>query len=220
MLGTAPWCKLQAAPISGSLCLIAVASVLSGRNRTLNSSARMKAFAAFCAGAVLTTCIMVVVLIKTHATREFWLSYIQGNLSQAGPLSLQSLIVHFCVVFLLTPIHQFILVGILGVFLYELRSINKPLILHYNKWIVASLWIYAGAGLLAVCRAKYFFPHYTIFVIAPIAYLATLATCEGIRQYIVRMGWPRKLGSWLALALLGVTLCMYTAYARPICANG
>ena len=213
MLGAAPWCKLQAAPISGSLCLVAVASVLSARDRTLSFSARTKELAAFCAGAALTTCMMAVVLIKTHAIGEFWSSYIQGNLSQAGPLSLQSLIIHLCVVFLLTPIHQFILVGILGLLLYEVCAINKPLVLHNNKWIVASLWIYIGAGLIAVCRAKYFFPHYTIFVVAPTAYLATLSACAGISQCPVRIGWPRKAGSWLALALLGVILCVYTAYA-------
>ncbi len=85
-------------------------------------------------------------------------SYIQGNLSQAGPLSLQSLIIHLCVVFLLTPIHQFILVGILGLLLYEVCAINRPLVLHHNKWIVASLWIYTGSRTNRGVQSKVFLP--------------------------------------------------------------
>ena len=211
-LGAAPWCKLQAAPISGALCLTAVAAVLSSRGPILSFSARAKALVALCVGAALTSCIMVLVLLDTHAVGEFWRSYIQGNLAQAGSFSLLAIIVHVYLVVLITPIHQFVLVGSLGVLLHEFDTINTPLHFNQRTWIAISLWAYAGAGLLAVCRAKYFFPHYAILLIAPTAYAATVFACGGITKGRVSMRWPHRPESWLAVAIVFAALCTYMAY--------
>ena len=75
-----------------------------------------------------------------------------------------------------------------------------------------SLWAYAGAGLLAVCRAKYFFPHYAIFLVAPTAYAATIFGSGGITRAGLRMRWPGKPESWIAVAIVLVTLCTYMPY--------
>ena len=114
-LGTAPWCKLQAAPIACALALVVLAAIFRERGRSFSLSSRAREVIVFCAGAILTTCIMLTVLAKTGAINEFWHSYILGNLAAAGPLSLAGVIENFLLLFLVWPFRQPLLVSVLGI---------------------------------------------------------------------------------------------------------
>ena len=60
-LGTAPWCKLQAVPITGALGLVVLAAIFRDRGSSFRFSSRVKELIAFCAGAILTTCVMLAI---------------------------------------------------------------------------------------------------------------------------------------------------------------
>ena len=114
-LGTAPWCKLQAAPITCALALVALAAIFRERGHSFSFSLRIKELIAFGIGTVLTACIMLAVLAKTGAINEFWHSYILGNLAAAGPFSLTGVIENFLLLFLVWPFRQPLLVAVFSI---------------------------------------------------------------------------------------------------------
>ena len=177
VLGAAPWCKLQAAPITLALGLVFLAAVLRDRGRSFSLSRRMKELIAFSVGAVLTTCVMLAILAKCGAISDFWYSYIQGNLAYAGPLSLTSIIAKFWFTFLTWPIHEPLLVAFLGLGLLVRTSPSANVLLFSKekKWAFNAVLVYAGAALIAICRSQYSFHHYTIFLVPPMTYLAAVA---------------------------------------------
>jgi hypothetical protein len=212
MLGAAPWCKLQAVPITGALGLVVLAAIFRDRGPSFSFSLRMKELVAFCAGAALTTCVVLAILAKTGAMKDFWYSYILNSLAYAGPLSLTGSILHFLLIFLTSPVHQLLLVACLGVLVHESRSIDIPLLFKERKWAAAGLLVYAGAALFAICRPRYFFPHYTIFLVPPMTYLAAvLASPEATSRTKTRQS-PRRLISGAVLVLFFATIGLYVAY--------
>ena len=67
-VGTAPWCKLQAVPITGALGLVVLAAIFRDRGPSFRSRGG-KELIAFGTGAVLTTCVMLAILAKIGAMR-------------------------------------------------------------------------------------------------------------------------------------------------------
>jgi hypothetical protein len=174
VLGAAPWCKLQAVPITGALGLLVVAAIFRDRGPSFSFSLRVKELIAFCVGAALTTCVILAILAKCGAIEDFWYSYIRGALVYAGPLSLTKSVAKFLGLFLFWPLRQPLLVALLGVGLlvYGVRSGNILLLFKNRRWACIGLLVYAGAALFAVCRSPYSFATYSIFLVPPMTYLA------------------------------------------------
>jgi hypothetical protein len=172
-LGTAPWCKLQAAPITCALSLVVMAAIFKERGHSFSLSLRVKELLSFCVGAVLTTCVMLAVLARTGAMKEFWYSYILGNLAAAGPLSLIGGIENFLLLFVVWPFRQPLLVAVLSIGLL-VHAYRRGDIRHFfktRKWTGIGLLAYTGAALFAACRPRYSVGTYGIFLIPPITYL-------------------------------------------------
>jgi len=214
VLGAAPWCKLQAVPITGALGLVVLAAIFRGRGPSFSSSWRVKELIAFCAGAVLTACVMLAILAKSGAIKVFWYSYIRGNLGFAGSLSLTRSIRHFLLIFLNSPVHQLCLVASLGVGLqlYVSRSADILLLFKKRKWACRGLFVYAGAALFAVCRPRFFFPHYTFFLVPPMTYLAAVLASPEVADRTKSRQSPHRLISDLVRVLLLATIGLYVAY--------
>ena len=121
---------------------------------------------------------MLAILAKSGAIKDFWYSYILDNLAYAGSLSLNRAVRHFQHIFLNSPIHQLLLVALLGVGLLVCASRSADILLLFKrkKWACSGLLVYAGAALFAVCRPRFFFLHYAIFLVPPMTYLAAVLT--------------------------------------------
>ena len=157
-LGTAPWCKLQAVPISGALGFVVLAAIFRDRGSSFRFSWRVKELIAFSTGAILTTCVMLAILAKTGAMRDFWYSYILNSFAYAGPLSLTGSITNFLLLFLVWPLRQSLLFWLLvvGLLVHTFRSGDLLLFYKNKKWACIGLLTYAAAALFAACR-----PHYS-----------------------------------------------------------
>lgn len=174
VLGTAPWCKLQAVPIAAALGLVVLAAIFRDRGPSFRFSWRVKELVAFGAGAVLTTCVMLAILAKIGAMQDFWYSYILGNLASAGPLGLTRCITNCLLLFLVWPLRQPWLVALLGIGLlvHVIRSGDIQLLFKNRKWAWIGLLAYAGAALFAACRPRYSIGTYAMWVVPPMTYLA------------------------------------------------
>ena len=212
VLGTAPWCKLQAVPITGALGLVVLAAIFRDRGPSFSASWRLKELIAFCAGAVLITCIMLAILAKIGAIQDFWYSYIRANLAFAGSLGLTGIFVNFWLIILTSPVHQLLLVAFLGVLVRESLSVDIPLLFRNRKWAGTGLVVYAGAALFAVCRASYSFPHHAIFLVPPMTYLAAVLVSPEVVDLTKSRRSPHRLISGLVLVLLFATIGLYVAY--------
>ncbi len=158
------------------LGLVCLAAIFRDRGPSFSFSLRVKELIAFCAGAVLTTCVMLAILAKTGAIEDFWNSYIRGQCCLCRPAELDRIIVNFLLIFLTWPFRQPLLVALLGVVLlvHASRSADILLLFKKRKWACIGLLVYAGAALFAVCRPSYSFAHYAIFLVPPMTYLAAV----------------------------------------------
>lgn len=212
VLGTAPWCKLQAGPISGALGLLFLAAVFRKKGLSSEFSWRAKQLTAFCVGAVLTTSVMLAILIKTGALEDFWNSYIRANLVYAGPPSFARSIVNVIVILLVPPINQLLVVGIGLVVLVSLAD-EKPRFSATQRWALSGVVIYTGAALVAISRVTNLFPHHAIFLVAPMTYLVVdLLPVDGSRL-MQDLRSPFKPRAVVLLLVLGSYVAIYTAYA-------
>ena len=96
----------------------------------------------------MTTCVMLAILAKSGAIEDFWSSSILQNLFYAGPFRLKTSILHLLLIFLVSPLHQLLLVALLGagLLVYASRSTGILLLFKKEKW--------ACIGLLATSRCK------------------------------------------------------------------
>ena len=210
VLGAAPWCKLQGAPITLALGLVFLAAVLRDRGRSLSLSWRIKELIAFSVGAVLTTCVMLAILAKCGAISDFWDSYIRANLALHGSMNLTSIIAKFWFTFLAWPIHEPLLLASLGLGLLVRTSPSANVLLFSKekKWGFNGVLVYAGAALMAICRSQYSFHHYTIFLVPPMTYLAAVAFSappEAVEPIKSRRSPPRVIFA-LVLILVFATI--------------
>ena len=173
-------------------------------------SLRLKELVAFCAGAVLPTCVMLAILVKTGAFKDFWYSYILCNLAYAGPQSLIRLILLSVLVFLISPLLPLLLVALLGVLAH---ASEVPPLFKKRKWAYGGLLVYAGAALFAVCRPSFFYLHYVIFLVPPITYLAAVLASPESADLTESRQSPRRLMRGLALMLIVATIGLYVTYA-------
>jgi hypothetical protein len=208
-LGTAPWCKLQAAPITAALGLVVLAAIFRARGSSFSFSWRVKELIAFSAGAVLTSCVMLAVLAETGAIRDFWYSYILNSLAYAGPLSLTGIITNLLLLFLFWPLRQPLLFWLLGVGLVVHASQGGDILLFFRKrkWACIGLLAYAGAALFAACRPRYSIGTYAILLVPPMTYLAAapLRTFPEVAYLRKSLRAPHRL-IFVVLVLLFATI--------------
>ena len=149
-LGAAPWCKIQAVPITGALGLVVLVAIFRlGATSSLLS--RFRQALAFILGATLTTCIMLFVLEQCGGMKDFWASYILNNLAYAGGMTLAGSIVNCFIIFLISPLNQLLLVG-LCLLAYASTSEEHAPLDDGKKWALRGLVVYAGSALFAVSR--------------------------------------------------------------------
>ena len=179
VLGTAPWCKLQAGPITGALGLVVLAAIFKDKEADVSFSRRVKGLIAFGGGGVLTTCVMLAILAKTDAVKDFWYSYIQGNVAYAGTLpSLITSIEDFLVICVSWPLRQPLLIALVGLGLLVQGPTRTDILLLFkkNKWAFSGLLAYAASALFAICRVRYLSITTLCFSYLPIVtYLAAVA---------------------------------------------
>lgn len=171
--GAAPWCKLQAGPITASLCLFMAAASYSGAGNDNTNSVRMSRLAALIAGAGLTTCLMFVILAQTGAVQDFWTSYIGGNLAYAGKTSFIKNILNCLLIFIMTPLNQLVVVGG-GILCLVYGDVRLQICSVRQRWMLTGIAAYALGGIISVARVGFLFRHHAIFLLPPIAYTAAV----------------------------------------------
>jgi hypothetical protein len=218
-LGASPWAKIQAAPVAVALGLLLLATIFRSENLSSSWLRRGKEVVALACGAVLTTCIFLVVVAESGALRDFWTSYILSKAAFAGKLSLAHGLEDFSLMCLLSPVNQLLLVAILGIYLLDYASASGEAMLAFKKqgWALGGLLIYAGAGLFATCRPEYPSPKHAIFFIPPMAYIAAILASWGVTALM--RSFPQRqtptagiLMPLLGVLLLGATVALYLGY--------
>lgn len=172
-IGAAPFCKLQALPIAAAMGLAVLAASLSDKRRSAKFWHRMMQSTALCGGALLPAGAILGLVAWSGALKDFWFSYILGNLAYAGPWNWARTLAHLdwlAAPVGLLPLLLTVAAG-LALLVYG-RSKSKTFVLSWGEgWVFGSLLPYAGTALFAVSRPTTFFPHYTILALHPITYL-------------------------------------------------
>ncbi len=212
-LGAAPWCKLQAGPVSAAICFLVTATLFVGvRARLFKPSQRAAQFIVFGFGSALPSIIVLTYLYATGAVSDFWFSYIGGNLAYAGKSVSSSLISNFITLVLATPVHLLLAVAIVGLVLLSLYGAQDELrlLINKHKWFYSGTLIYLAAGLYSACRVTYLWPKHAMFFLAPLTYLAALLVVAGLAafQQQRRAAKTRAPGGFVVPA---ITLCLAAA---------
>ena len=217
-LGMAPWGKLQAGPVMAALELLTVSLVLLGMKQ-LSLRQRLSDVVAYGFGSVLASCIVFVELVRFHVLDDAWYSYIQGNLTYAGRLSVAGILENVILLLLATPIHQLALVMILGVVLLDGfgPSYAVSTLVKERGWLFAGLCVYAAAALFSGCRVRYIWPKHAMFLVPPLTYIAALFLAAGIDAFLK---WRRARQSYTTavlrlipvLLVFSATVSLYIAY--------
>jgi hypothetical protein len=170
-LGITPWCKLQALPIAGAMILVVSVQIFLSRDRSFLVPLD---FFLFWFGALLPSGLMFTVLVKAGVVRDFWNSYIMSNLGYAGYFNWWTLVRHIQWA-LWSPEMRPLSIAVFVATLTLLWLSRTPRGLGYpaiNFWPVCSATVFFVTSLFAVCRPATAFPHYTIFLLHPMIYLA------------------------------------------------
>jgi len=213
-LGLAPWFKLQAAPISCALAVVAVATAVCYRRASFKIATRVKEVIEFCAGALLCSIVMLFILGRTGAMIDFWNSYVRAAVAYTGPFNPKSMVENFLLLVIVWPLRQPLVVALLGLFLliHGWRSGDIVVLLKRKKWTSAGILVYLGAALFAACRPPYSFSTYAIFLVAPLIYLvaAPMRDLPSIGG-LVRGAQSRH---WVAFGLILLLVVMTFDVAR------
>ncbi len=212
-MGAAPWCKLQALPIAGALGLMVVAAIFRARTSCFSVSRRAMEVVAFGCGGVLTTCVMLAVLAECGAMKDFWYSYILGNLSYAEKLHWTRAVANFLLL-LNTPLHQLLLVAAIGILLlaYGSQGNITSLLFKAHRWAFSGIMVYAGGALFAVCRPRYSEPHHAIFLLPPLTYAAAILLSQGISGLAATWQAQHRFKAGILVSWLCAAVALYVAY--------
>ena len=172
-LGLAPWCKLQALPMAvaiGATVLLAIARLPADTRYGHNLPTELQSF---CAGAFVPGAAILVFVARAGAMKDFWYSYVLGNLNYAGEPHLSLVFEHLGDAFAqpeLLPL--VVLVSVAVVLFASLSCTKRKLVLSTSElWIFGGASVWLAAAIAAICRPAQFFPHYTIFLLHPLTYL-------------------------------------------------
>ncbi len=215
-VGTAPWCKVQAAPLSAALGLLLLISTFRARDSGGRRAQRAAEVMALSCGAALMAGVILTIVVESGATKDFWYSYVLNNIAYAGKLRLGHMLGNLLLLIVFTPVHLLLLTAVLGIGVCDYASPPGEALAHsrQNRWALAGLLVYAGVGLYTACRATHFWPK-DMFFIPPMTYLAAVLASMGVNAWTNNNHVPaermsRSLLSWLGLFLLGcmVALCI------------
>jgi hypothetical protein len=210
VLGAAPWCKLQSAPISLALSLVVLAAIFKSADFRSRRS-QVTAAALFSFGLALTTLVFLSTLAVSGAITDFWKSYILANLGFAGDVNIMSIAVNCLTIFVISPLNQLLFSG-LGLLLYVSQLPGSQELTKKQKWAMGGLVVYAAAALLAVGRVRYLFPHHAMFVIPPMTCILALLAGRAVSAGFQRQQYAHKMMAIFLLILLGATGTIYVAY--------
>jgi hypothetical protein len=174
-VGAAAFCKLQALPIAAEMGIGVLAASLSDRRFSAKLSHRVTQSTTLCAGALLPAGAILGPVARAGALRDFWFSYILGNLAYAGPPNWTRTLAHLDWLAAPVGLVPLVLTGVLAValFVYSRSKSNTLGLSWKERWLFGNLLLYGGAALFAVSRPSTFFPHYTTLALHPITYLGT-----------------------------------------------
>lgn len=207
-LGAVPFCKLQATPIAAALSVTVLAAISSGTPLPRGRSHRVTQAAAFCAGALVPAIAILSLVIRAGVIRDFWYSYVLGNIAYAGPQNWTRMYYHLT--WLVSPagMRPLFVLDALAIFLFVCYGYrNDRLLLRARElWVFGGSLLYAGAALFAVSRPAIMFPHYTIFLVHPLTYL-------GVGLLSKELPWLRfksreSLGVLYKLVVIAVAIIM------------
>jgi len=172
-IGMTPWCKLQALPMAAVL-IAAVSSYI-----FFTTDRRAIAFSQLCKfwlAVALPGVLILAIVAMGGALKDFWYSYILGNMAYAGPLAMRQMFIGIVWALLLPEIK--LLAGILLLALLlrlVLGGRRESLEIGFERnWISGGASCLFFSALFAVCRPGNAFAHYAIFLFPSMTYLAVI----------------------------------------------
>lgn len=171
-LGSAPWCKLQSAPLSLTLAVAATIAIFVYRKNSL----RWAELLFLCIGLALPSILMVMVVLRAGVWNDFWTSYVLANLAYAGPFTWARFSRHILLtlrsieILPLTSVCAFALL-LAGYFAYRKPRRVRP---GQHQAVIVFFALFSAVSLASVARPAYFFPHYILFLLFPLSCLAAI----------------------------------------------
>jgi hypothetical protein len=209
-LGAAPWCKLQAAPISAALGVMLLLAIC--RFEPSSGAAKYKVIAAFLAGSGLTTFVILAVIVRSGAVKDFWYSYILGNLQYSTHNGFIKSIAANMIIVRISPVSLILAIAAcLLTYIAFNRSVNIPV--GRSRWIAGAILVYVCAAEFSVCRVRYLFPHHTLFLIPPFIYaVAMLADYGKIFEWSAGRYLSSRWKSGVSFGLVSITIVLLSTY--------
>ncbi|WP_321472722.1 hypothetical protein [uncultured Paludibaculum sp.] len=224
-LGIAPWCKLQAAPITATLGVLVLGSLAANGAPARGARERLMCGAAFLGGALIPSAAILTVVVRGGVMHDFWNSYVLQNVVYAGgwsievalknlrrgcwnaevyPLVLCNLI---AIVYLLTLGHQ------------RIRAAGRRI----DPWQLVAVLAYTGSAFFALCRPALGWLHHAVFVVQPMTCLFgvliapmpgfAMSRPGGARSHRTATGVGCGLIVALVYAVLGLRYVVYADFA-------
>jgi hypothetical protein len=214
-LGAAPWGKLQALPISGVLGIVFLIDIWRAGN-----ARRLQRAIAFLIAAAAPSGAMLGIVYSGGAIADFWYAYVVGNLSYAGQEPWSTTLFDALRAFVYAQVRPIFCITAAAAGLFGYGRLTRKGRAADSRWsweLTRSL-LYAAAALFAVCRPARFFPHYTVFLLVPLTYVAATLASRGIAMLRGRgEPVPRLLlagGTAMALLICAVYGVNAIRYAR------
>jgi hypothetical protein len=209
-LGMTPWCKLQALPIAGVLVAAVSGHILYYRDRNPLFPFQL---ARFWAGVVLPSAAMFSIVVKGGAVRDFWNSYILGNMAYAGPIQLPKII--SCMKYQLWLPEVNLLTVLIPLAVLSLLFLNMwrhalPGFTPEEKWVLGTTVCLAGSALFAVCRPMLPFSHYAIFLLLPMTCLSVLLLSKAFGMIAIQEKGRARQAVNILVSVVAVLLFAYT----------
>lgn len=172
-IGMTPWCKLQALPMAAVLIAAVSAHVFFSNGR------RAVAFSHLCKfwlAASFPSVLILAIVAWGGALKDFWYSYILGNMAYAGPLVMRQMFVGIVWALLLPEIKFLAGILLLGLLLRLVVGGRQESleIRTQQNWITGTATCLFFSALFAVCRPGYAFAHYAIFLFPSMTYLVVI----------------------------------------------
>jgi hypothetical protein len=219
-IGAAPWCKLQALPIA---VVVGGVSLLGTIYRGTQDTARkFQDSVALCAGVLLPAFLILRVVVHAGVIKDFWCSYVLGNISYAGEGNWRTILVNFSIAHLLPEIMPLFAGCLIALILFSYQSRKKQDLVMTSRdvWIFGSLLLWLGAAFFAVCRPPRFFAHYTIFLIYPMSCFSAGLLAKEVPLLMGKftgfLNRASKIGIVVILAILSFSTVFQAVEARAL----
>jgi len=201
LIGTVPWAKLQGAPIAVGIGVGCV--LLIGFKKDQSFSTRIVRFGCLCIGSLATTVVFAIMIFATHQQQSFMMSYINANINytEVGISKLDALIQLWE---RMTSLKLVIIgagVWILGLIPICWSSRRVPL-------SIVALTAFTFLSIYACVAPGRWFPHYTLFLVAPFGALLSICFVE-ILSWLGRGGKYGRLGLVLFFITSTAPLLIY-----------